>query len=97
MLNFVTFLNMISHLHQNHLLCTVLFSEVNKVKECRLCEFVDCNISKPYVEPLSLLIIDTWEVPEALRAIKSYSRIEIKEFSWVLFYLEKFLKSLRLI
>ena len=97
MLNFVTLLYVISSLYQNQLLCTSLFSEVNKVKECGFCEFVDSNFSKPYVEPLSLLIIGTWEVPEALRAIKSYSRIEIEELSWVLFHLEKFLKSLRLI
>lgn len=88
---------MVSLLDQNHLFGSSLFSKVNEVKEGGLCEFVDWNISKPYEEPLILLIIDTWEVPKGLGTIKSYSGIEIEEFSLVFFYLEEFLKSLRLI
>jgi hypothetical protein len=62
----------VSVLDEDQLFGTDALSEVDQVEESGLGEAFNCDISQPYKEFLSLLVVNARETPTGLASIQAY-------------------------
>lgn len=90
----LTLLDMVSELNENDISGTLVFSEVCQAEEGGLGEALNCDVTQPHEEGLTLFVEDAREAPACLLTVQAIARVEFEVLRGTVLNLEELHESL---